>query len=732
MISHSTRFRTLATCTIFAMLMWPRPGAAQQAATVSGSVTNSLNNETVANATVTIEELGRQARTGADGRFSIPNVPAGQYHLLARAEKFAPRRSEISVTAATLTTDVALDPEIHFSEVLSVSPDARNQFESFQPTAVLAGQELDKALQGTLGATLENAPGVAVRSLGPGPARPVIRGLDGDRVLILQDGQRMGDLSSQSGDHGVNVNPGAATRIEVVRGPATLLYGANAIGGLVNVLTDDIPKAPVSGAHGIVSFDAASAAGEAGGAGDVTVGNGRVALQVNGSGRRAGDYDTPEAEIPNSFSRGGFAGIGLSITRDNGYFGGNFAYDRTHYGVPLVEAGETNLDPRRRTFTLRGERRGIGGFVNSIRGSLGVRRYRHDELNGEEIATSFKNDTTEFDILAGHSAASRLKGSVGFWALTRSFATEGEESLSPAVDQKGFAGFVYEEATVSPHVTIQFGGRIERADFDPAEDEPARDFTNFSGSAGLLVHPTEQTTLAFSLARAARNPALEELYFHGPHPGNFQFENGDADLEAERATGFDLSLRWRGTRSSGELTYFFNNIKGFIFREFTGAIEDDLPEIVFTAGDGRLQGIESHLDVTAGIVGIEGGLDYVHGELTSEEQPMPRMPPLRGRLGVRVQKNAFQAGADAVFTSKQDRIFTLVTRQGLIGETPTESSQLLKLFASYSFGRGAVANTITARLDNATNELYHNHLNFLKDLVPEVGRNFKVIYSVRF
>jgi len=160
---------------------------------------------------------------------------------------------------------------MHYSEVMSVSPGARNQFESYQPTAVLAGQDLERERQASLGETLQNEPGLSVRSLGPGPSRPVIRGLDGDRVLILQDGQRMGDLSSQSGDHGVNINPGAASRIEVVRGPATLLYGANAIGGLVNVITEDVPTGQVVGAKGSMSMSFGSATGEAGGGGDVTV-----------------------------------------------------------------------------------------------------------------------------------------------------------------------------------------------------------------------------------------------------------------------------------------------------------------------------------------------------------------------------------------------------------------------------------------------------------------------------
>ena len=728
---NSVRCFRLFVVALFTALMPAVAGA--QGAAVSGMLTNSLTHDPVANATVVIEELGRQSRSGADGRFTIANVPAGQYHLLVRADRFTTHRQEITVSASPLTLEVGVDPEIHFSEVVSVSPDARNQFESYQPTSVLAGQELQKEQQGTIGDTLAYEPGVAVRSQGPGPARPVIRGLDGDRVLILEDGQRMGDLSSQSGDHGVNINPGSASRIEVVRGPATLLYGANAIGGLVNVITEDVPTAPVNGPHGAISFDAGSAAKEAGGSGEVTVGNGKVALHLNGSGRRAGDYESPDGEIPNSFVRGGFGGVGLSWTSDNGYFGGSYAYDRTHYGVPLVEAGNTNLDPRRNVVTIRGERRNISGFISSLRGSLGVRRYRHDELAGDEIATAFKNDSTELDLLASHRPSAKLKGSIGVWVLSRAFSTAGEESLGPDTDQKSAAAFVYEEATVNPHLTLQFGGRVEHASFTPAEIQPARDFTNFSGSVGLLVHPSDQTTIALSLARASRNPALEELYFHGPHAGNFSVENGDPNLDAEHGLGFDASFRWRSTRASGEFTYFINEISNFIFRELNGEIEDDLPVTFFTAGDARLQGIESHVDFPLGrVMAIEGGLDYVHGELTSTGEPLPRMPPLRGRLGLRLQKNAMQVGADAVFTAKQDRIFSVTGPDGPTGETETDGYNLLKLFASYSFGGGPVSNTLTVRLDNVTDELYHNHLNYLKDLVPEMGRNFKVLYSVKF
>jgi iron complex outermembrane receptor protein len=317
--------------------------------------------------------------------------------------------------------------------------------------------------------------------------------------------------------------------------------------------------------------------------------------------------------------------------------------------------------------------------------------------------------------------------------LTRSFSTAGEEVLSPAVDQKGFAAYLYEEIAASPHAQIQFGARVEQAKFTPAELEPERDFTNFSGSLGFLLLPSDSTTVAFSLARAARNPALEELYFHGPHAGNNAFENGDPDLASEHALGFDASVRWRGPVASGEVTYFINRINDFIFRELTDEVDDGLIVTNFMQGDARLQGIESHIDArVAPMVSVEGGVDYVRGELTGIGKPLPRMPPLRGRAGLRFQKNAFQAGFDTVFTAKQDRIYTITTPEGEAGETATDGYNLLKLYASHSFITGTSTSTITARLDNATDRLYRNHLNYLKDLAPEMGRNFRVVYSVRF
>jgi iron complex outermembrane receptor protein len=737
---------------LFGCLLAVPIASAQTGVRVSGLLLNSVTAAPVSG-TVVIDELKQETTSAPDGTFAFESVPPGKYHFTSRAARFRTRRSEVVVTDGAQPVTLTIDPEVHYEEVISVSPDARSAFESYQPTTVLAGQELDKQLEMSLGETLENQPGVASRSFGPAPARPVIRGLDGDRVLILQDGQRVGDLSSQSGDHGVPINPAAAQRIEVVRGPATLLYGANAIGGLVNVITDEIPREKQQGAEGRFMLDLGSGAREAAGAGDVHVGNGTFALHVGGSARRSGDVKTPEGDVENSQSRSGTGSVGLSWTGDKGFFGGSYGYDDTKYGIPVIEEGTIQLTPRRHAFNLRAGAQGLDGAFDSFRATVGHRRYKHEELEGDEVGTLFTNNSSEIEVLGSHRAVGLLKGSVGGWVLDRAFEAVGAEALSPPIDQRGFAGFVYEELTW-PHVTFQFGGRVERTQFEPL-GEPERDFTNTSGSLGLLLRPAaanDNITVAVSVARAVRNPALEELFFFGEHHGNFAFEIGNPDLGAEKGFGFDVSLRWRSSRASGEVTYFRNDIDDYIFRnpidaeEFEAreeefeerfrnrvidheshehAAEEGLQFIEFTSADSVLQGFEAHTDVhvAEGVV-AELGFDYVRGRLKAADDPLPRIPPLRFRGGLRYQRNAFQAGGEVIASADQDRVFG--------AEEPTEGYQLLKLFASYSFATGGATSTITARLDNVTDELYRNHLSLIKAFVPEMGRNFKLLYNVRF
>jgi iron complex outermembrane receptor protein len=460
--------------------------------------------------------------------------------------------------------------------------------------------------------------------------------------------------------------------------------------------------------------------------------------------------DTPEGTVPNSQSRNGFANVGASWTGTNTYVGGSYGYDDTKYGIPLVESGQIQLTPRRHAITFRGGAQGLSGAIDSYRATLALRRYKHDELDGDVVGTQFKNDTNEFELMGSHRAVGRLKGSAGGWFLDRAFDARGEEALSPAVDQRGFAAFLYEEVTW-PHVTFQFGGRVDHTQYSPFEEDE-RDFTTGSASVGLLLRPAaadDKLTVAVSLARAARSPALEEMFFLGVHPGNFAIEIGNPDLEPEHALGFDVSLRWRSPRASGEVTYFRNDISRYIFRnpltveqfenrlpiyearfpnrdlDFSEEEIEEFPLIEFVSADSVLQGIEAHSDFqVGGGIAIELGADYVRGTLKAVDDPLPRIPPFRVRAGGRYQRNAFQAGGEVVVAAKQDRVFG--------AELPTDGYDLLKLFTSYTFGTNRVAHTLTFRVDNVTNELYRNHLSLLKELVPEMGRNFKLLYNMRF
>ena len=770
------------------MLASALPAFAQQTASLEGRLVNSLNGDAIAAATVVIDELKREVVSGPDGTFRFENLPPGTYHVWVRAQGYSSRRTEVAVPAAA-PVELRIDFDLHFQEVASVSAEVRSQFDAFQPTSVLGGQELTKQLESSLGATLENQPGISVRSFGPAPSRPVIRGLDGDRVQILQDGQRTGDLSSQSGDHGVSLNPAAAERIEVVRGPATLLYGANAIGGLVNVITNEIPTRPVQGASGEVTLDVGSAAEEAGGAGHVQLGNGKFAVNIGGGGRRSDDFETPNGKVPNSHSRSGFTTVGAGWTGEKAFVGGSYAYDDTKYGIPVVEGGTLQLTPRRHALTFRAGAERLTGAFEAFRATVAVRRYQHDELEGAEVGTNFKNDTAELQLMGSHRAVGRMQGSIGAWVLDRAFSATGAEALSPAVDQGGYAAFAYEEVTW-PHVTLQFGGRIDQTNYTPV-GEPKRDFTNGSLSAGLLLRPAaadDRLTVAASVARAARAPALEELFFFGVHHGNFALEVGNPTLKSERALGVDLSLRWRTPRASGEVTYFRNDISDYIFRRVMDEVEfderldafvqrfggrepaghehddhdhdgeeddhgeeeegeehedeagdeehpdhgegeghegEELAFVEFVGADAMLQGIEAHTDLQlAPNLVVELGLDVVRGSLKANDLPLPRIPPVKFRGGLRYQRNALQIGGQVTAAAKQDRVST--------NETATDGYMLLKLYGSYSFDSGGAVHTFTARLDNVTNELYRNHLSLIKDLVPEMARNFKAVYSVRF
>jgi iron complex outermembrane recepter protein len=705
--------------------------AAALAATIEVKVSDADGN-VLPGVTVTLVPSNREATTGSDGVARFDNVAPGVYDVAGRLSGFTPFRVDVNVVEGNpVTVPVTLSTQAHFSETITVSPNARDTFESYQPASVLGGEDLQQRLGNTLGATLASEPGVNVRTFGSGNARPVVRGLDNDRVLILENGARTGDLSSQSADHGVTLDPATATQIEVVRGPATLLYGSSAIGGVVNLVSDEIVTRPQEGVHGALTVQGATADENAGIAGNLSGGNRRFAYRVNGSAQRTDDYDTPEGKVPNSQSNSKSGGGSVSATSDNGFFGASYQYVDTRYGVPFVEEGGTTLHPRRQRVDLRGEKRNMDGFLSGIKFQGGFRDYKHDEIEASgDIATTFKNKVTEGNLYLNHRAYGPLTGTFGVRGEHRDYSATGEEALAPPTKSNNIAGFLYEELTWR-HVSLQFGTRVDHSSFTPdgaaveRPDLPHRDFTNVSASVGVLGYLRDDLTVALNLARAARNPSLEELYNLGAHVGNFAFEVGDPTLPTEVANGADVSLRYRGERLSGQATAFINVIDKFIFPFQTGEVEEDLPVVNFRSADSKFTGFEAHLDagLTKALWLVLGG-DAVRGELRNGGGPLPRIPPYRLWAGLRLEHKGFHLEGEVKNVGKQTRVYG--------AETPTDGYTVVNAHGSYQITSGRAVHTVTLRADNIGDELYRNHLSYIKDLTPEMGRSFKLVYGVRF
>jgi iron complex outermembrane receptor protein len=280
---------------------------------------------------------------------------------------------------------------------------------------------------------------------------------------------------------------------------------------------------------------------------------------------------------------------------------------------------------------------------------------------------------------------------------------------------------------------VQAGARLDRTSFDAdgaaveRDDVRNRDFTNFSASFGLLGYLRDDVTVALNLARAVRNPSLEELYNLGPHVGNFAFEVGDPNLPAEVGYGADLSLRFRRPRFVGEATVFANRINNFIFPFQTGEVdeEENLPVVNFLSADSLLTGFEAHVDagITKSLWLVLGG-DAVRGELRSDDTPLPRIPPRRLWAGLRIEHGPFHVEGEVRNVAKQDRVYG--------AETPTDGYTVVNAHASYQLTTGRAVHTFTARVDNVADELYRNHLSYIKDLAPEMGRSARLVYGVRF
>jgi len=749
-------------------------------AAIEGQVLLAQTGEPVGGAAVILLETGASTVADRGGEFRFEGLRPGRYHLYAHLESALRNVSQVVEVASGETTRprLLLSFSTERTEItVSAAGRPETAFEAFQSTHTLTSLELARAenVAAGLGEAIGNQPGtgVAQRGFGPGSSRPLIRGFDGDRVLIMTDGLRTGSISSTSGDHAETFNPLAFERLEVVKGPATLLYGSNAMGGVVNAVSGHTGfSSHTDGLQGYLQGSGGTGNALGGGAIGFDYAQGSWRAWGGANGLRTGDYAAPTGEIENSRTRSanGYGGFGWFGDRAFVSFG--VRANDASYGVPFAggfhghheeegheDEGEhdeelrIDLEMGQQAYQVNWGLRDLGAALDSFVMKLSYATYRHDEveLEGDErnIGTRFDNDQLVYRGVFEQNRRGPLTGRFGFWGLARDFTAKGEEALSPPVDQQAFALFALEELDFE-RIKFQFGGRVETSRYDPAfaerahghgdEHDPAeedghdeegapdairRRFTGASAAAGVHADLWRGGAFVANYAHSYRAPALEELYNLGPHVGTLSFEVGDPGLQAERGNGVDLSLRQQTGRIDGEVNLFYYDFSNFVFPFATGEEEDGLPVVHFVQRDSRFTGAEAKLGV--GLhqkLRLNLGMDLVDAQDTQAHTPLPRIPPLRGRVGLEYQNQGFSFRPELVVANRQSQTFDL--------ETPTAGYAVLNLRASYTIPTRGAIHQFSANVFNVGDQLYRNHASFIKDLAPEMGRGVRFSYMLRF
>ena len=772
------------------------PAAPAAAAAVEGNATlegtvSAPGGIVVADATVEVTQLHREIRVDDTGAFRLENVPPGLYLIQVTSPRWgqAVRRIEVLPDRAT-RLDVELNLALHHEAVVvTARAESRSLNELAQPVTVLSGQALRIRDDATIGETLAQQPGVSSTGYAPGSSRPVIRGLEGARIRVLDGGIGSLDVSDTSPDHAVSFDPLGVETAEVVRGPATLLYGSNAVGGVVNVLTDRIPRVKHDQAvHGSLDLFGGTVADYWGGRAAVDAGGGPIRVHGDFLKRKTEDYNIPgyaeseairlleeeehdhegeeheeeheeEAEafgvLPNSDidSQGG--SVGLSFVGSRGFVGASFTGYDTNFGIPPGghahgeeehegeheeedhHEGEEHghgeepirSDLRQRRFDFDSELHEPFSGFRTAKLRFGVADYTHAELEGDEIGTQFFNDSWEGRLELNHHRWGPARGSFGFQFGRRDLDAAGAEAFIPPTKTNAWGLFAFEELGPGPW-KLQLGARYERQDVEAGGEDPAsRDLDGFTGSVGTTWTGDSGYGLGLTVTRADRLPTAVELYANGPHIATRAFEIGDPNLTNETSWGIDATFGKRTGHVTAELSGFFNDFDGFIYERFTGEVEDGLTVVQFTQQDARFYGVEleSMVDI------LHRGAQHLDLEIMLDYV----WAELRdtGTPVPRIPPFGWRAGLHYRDLRWNGRVELLgrgkQTRTAAL-EMPTDDYTFLNASVGYRFFSGRTVYELMLIGRNLTDAEGRNHSSFTKEFVPLPGRDVRVALRVDF
>ena len=645
------------------------------------------------------------------------------------------------------------------------------------PASVLSGDALVQRRAGTLGETLDGLPGVSATGFGPNSSRPVIRGLDGDRIRLLDNGGASVDASSLSFDHASATDPLVVERIEVLRGPAALLYGGNATGGVVNSIDNRIPRLPAAGFGGRAEVRFGGAAHERSAAavlegggdrmGDVKNGAGALAWHLDASYRDAGDLRVPRftpvedglaldptVRVRNSASRSQGAALGAGWVSDRGHLGAAVETTRKRYGVTVEP--EVSIRMQRDRLAVDGDWRQLPGAISRLSAQASHSRYEHEEVESSgKVGTTFKSRGDDMRLEAHHApitlSAGVVRGVFGLQAESMDFSALGEEAFVPATRTRSAAAFALEEL-VTGAASFSAGLRLERVrvasrgDANAADDRfgaaVERRFTPLSASISARFGAAEGWQASATLGHTERAPAYYELHANGVHVATSTYERGDAALPLERSRHAEIGLGWTGGPHSLKANLFETRFSRYLSLDASGRqivipgsggeADREVPEYAFRAVRARMRGFEIEgrtrlVQSGDGGFGLEltSGLDAVRGDNLDAGEPLPRLAPRRLRAGLEATLDGWRGGLGVRQIARQSRVPAT--------DTATPGTTLLDVWLS---GRLAAVNGALwfARLNNATDRLATSATTIatMRGLAPLPGRALTVGVQARF
>jgi iron complex outermembrane receptor protein len=658
-------------------------------------------------------------------------------------------------------------PAQQLDEIVVSAPLDRATDAFARPVTVLKGEELREQVAPTIGATLQQTPGVTSQSFGPGVGMPVIRGQTGPRVRVMQNGIGNGDVSNFSPDHANSVEPVQAERIEVLRGPSTLLYGSGAIGGVVNVIDNRITERrvekPLGGAFE-QRYDSATDLTSS--AFKLDGGQGNLALHIDGFFRESGNMqiggwaideaaaratdpalaETPVIQntkgyVPNTNARAKGGTVGLSWVGDEGFAGASINRLENNYGVPPDGSGgeRIRVDLQQTKYDFRAGLNNPFEFAESLKLKFGYTDYKHSEIEGGAVGTTWLNESYETRLEMAHKPLGPMRGVVGFQSVNSDFGAFGEEAVVPqsAIDTYGL--FAVESLDIGP-VIYELGARVEHQSISP-QGRSGRNFLPVSGSASALwkIDDTNQLSLAFT--QSQRAPSVQELYTNGVHDATRSFEIGDATLGKEVSYNLDLGYRFKQDWLRAEFNLFHNWVSNYIYERNTGQLYEGeeehehhhgegMPILQASQADAIFKGFEAKLlfplmENNYGILDLTLFGDYTRGEFVKGGD-VPRMPPLRYGLQL-----------DYAFDSHWSSNLRLThgERQDNPGanESETPAYVLLNLGVQYQAKAWQQADVLVfAKANNLLDENIRNSTSYLRNFAPEPGRGAEVGLRVSY